>query len=365
MKLIVQIPCLNEELTLEATVNDIPRQIEGIDSVEILVIDDGSTDRTADVARAAGVDHVLSFTRNRGLGFAMQAGFDRCIALGADIIVNTDGDNQYFGGDIARLVRPIIDGRADMVIGDRQTDSIAHFSPTKRALQSLGSRVISRLAMVDVPDVASGFRAYTRETAMRLANHADFDHTVEHTIEAGHKKLAVVSVPIRTNPKARESRLFGSVGEFVAKSGLISLRTYARYQALRIFSLFGVASISIGIALGIRFLYYFLFTNEGELHIQSVILAAILLLAGFQMVLTGVVADLIATNRTLLENTLGRVRNMELARHGEQEERALHSARTSRESNSRVLDSRLPDSRLPDSRLPDSRLSDTREPDAP
>ena len=312
MKLIVQIPCLNEEDTLPATLADIPRVIDGIEAVEILIIDDGSTDRTVEVARAAGVDHILSFTRNRGLGYAIQAGFDQCIKLGADIIVNTDGDNQYFGGDIPVLVGPILDGTADLVIGDRQTDSIDHFSPIKRTLQSLGSRVISRLAMVEVPDVASGFRAYSRETAMRLAHHADFDHTVEHTIEAGHKKLAVISVPIRTNPKARESRLFGSVGEFVAKSGLISLRTYAQYRALRIFSLFGLASIAVGVALGIRFLYYFLFTAEGELHIQSVILAAILLLAGIQMVLTGVVADLIATNRTLLENTLGRVRHLEL-----------------------------------------------------
>lgn len=330
MKLIVQIPCLNEEQTLPATIADIPRAIEGIDTVEILVIDDGSTDRTVEVAKAAGVDHVLSFTRNRGLGFAMQAGFDRCIALGADIIVNTDGDNQYFGGDIPALVRPILDGKADLVIGDRQTDSIAHFSPTKRALQTFGSRVISRLARVDVPDVASGFRAYSRDTAMRLAHHADFDHTVEHTIEAGHKKLAVVSVPIRTNPKARESRLFGSLGEFVVKSGLISLRTYAQYRALRIFSLFGMASITVGIALGIRFVYYLLFTDEGDLHIQSVILAAILLLAGFQMVLTGVVADLIATNRALLENTLGRVREMELARDGDPEARAAHGVPDSR-----------------------------------
>lgn len=314
MKLIVQIPCLNEERTLPGTIADIPRVIDGIDTVEILVIDDGSTDRTVEVARDAGADHVLSFKRNRGLGYAMQAGFDRCLALGADIIVNTDGDNQYFGGDIPALVRPIVDGVADLVIGDRQTDSIAHFSPAKRTLQALGSRVISRLATVDVPDVASGFRAYSRETAMRLAHHADFDHTVEHTIEAGQKKLAVVSVPIRTNPKARESRLFANVGEFVVKSGLISLRTYAQYRALRIFSMFGVASIAVGVALGVRFLYFFFFTDEGELHVQSVILAAILLLAGFQMVLTGVVADLIATNRTLLEDALGRVRRLESAR---------------------------------------------------
>ena len=312
MKLVVQIPCLNEEDTLPATIHDIPREIPGIDKVEIVVIDDGSTDRTAALARELGVDHVVSFPRNRGLGHAFRAGFDTALRAGADIIVNTDGDNQYHGGDIPDLVAPILAGRADVVIGDRQTEKIPHFSPTKRALQNMGSRVVSRLANLDIPDVASGFRAYSREAALRLGSYTEFDHTVEHAIQAGQSRLAVVIVPIRTNPKARESRLFDNIGEFVVRSGLISLRTYAMYKALKIFTAFGLVSFAGGVALGLRFLYFYLFTDQGDLHIQSVVLAAILLLAGFQMVLTGVVADLIATNRMLLEDTLRRVRRLEL-----------------------------------------------------
>jgi glycosyltransferase involved in cell wall biosynthesis len=310
--LVVQIPCLNEEDTLPATIHDIPREIPGIDKVEIVVIDDGSTDRTAALARELGVDHVVSFPRNRGLGHAFRAGFDTALRAGADIIVNTDGDNQYHGGDIPDLVAPILAGRADVVIGDRQTEKIPHFSPTKRALQNMGSRVVSRLANLDIPDVASGFRAYSREAALRLGSYTEFDHTVEHAIQAGQSRLAVVIVPIRTNPKARESRLFDNIGEFVVRSGLISLRTYAMYKALKIFTAFGLVSFAGGVALGLRFLYFYLFTDQGDLHIQSVVLAAILLLAGFQMVLTGVVADLIATNRMLLEDTLRRVRRLEL-----------------------------------------------------
>ena len=313
MKLIVQIPCLNEEDTLPATVRDIPREIPGIDTVEILVIDDGSTDRTVEVARELGVDHIVRFPRNRGLGHAFKAGFDACLKRGADIIINTDGDNQYYGPDIAKLVEPILQGRAHIVIGDRQTGAIGHFSFVKRFLQTFGSRIISRLATVPVPDVASGFRAYSREAALQLSMFTDFDHTAEHVVQAGHERLAVEIVPIRTNPKTRESRLFKNIGEFVFKSGMISLRTYARYNALRIFSLFGATAFALGLLLGIRFLYIFFFLPEqSALHIQSLILAAILLLAGFQMFLTGIVADLIATNRALLEDVSTRVRRLEL-----------------------------------------------------
>lgn len=312
MKLIVQIPCLNEEATLPATVHDIPRLIPGIDVVEILIIDDGSTDRTVEVARGLGVDHIIRFPRNRGLGYAFRAGFDAALRLGADIIVNTDGDNQYFGGDIPALVQPILEGRAELVIGDRQTGAIAHFSPIKRRLQEFGSQVISRLAGIQVPDVASGFRAYSREAALRLSLSTSFDHTAEHVVQAGHSRMAVVVVPIRTNPKARESRLFGSIGEFVWKSGSIALRTYATYKALKIFTLFGSLAFAVGTLLGLRFVYFYLFTDQGDLHIQSVVLAAILLLAGFQMFLTGIVADLIATNRAIVEDTAARVRTMEL-----------------------------------------------------
>ncbi len=312
MKLIVQIPCLNEEETLPDTVNDIPREVPGIDKVEILVIDDGSTDHTSEVALELGVDHIVKFPKNRGLGHAFKAGFDTCLKRGADIIVNTDGDNQYYGPDIVALVQPIIEKRAHIVIGDRQTDGIGHFSFFKRWLQRLGSRVISRLAHIEVPDVASGFRAYSRDAALHLSMFTDFDHTAEHVVQAGQDRLAVETVSIRTNPKTRESRLFKNPGVFVFKSGMISLRTYARYKALRIFSAFGAVVFAFGTLIGLRFLYFFFFTDEGELHIQSLILAAILLLAGFQMFLTGIVADLIATNRALLEDVSSRVRFMEL-----------------------------------------------------
>ncbi|MDA0335229.1 MAG: glycosyltransferase family 2 protein [bacterium] len=316
MKLIVQIPCLNEEETLPATIADIPREIEGLERVEILIIDDGSTDRTAEVARECGADHIVRFPQNRGLGHAFKAGFDNALRLGADIIINTDGDNQYFGGDIRELVKPILAGRADLVIGDRRTGDIGHFSFLKRTLQTFGSRVISRLGGLDIPDVASGFRAYTRETALKISMFTDFDHTAEHVVQAGQDGWAVVVVPIRTNPKARESRLFSNVGEFVLKSGSISLRTYARYKALKIFAAFGVVTFAVGVALGLRFLYYLLFAGQGDLHIQSVILSAVLLLAGFQMFLTGIVADLIATNRMLLEDSLTRIKKIELAQTG-------------------------------------------------
>ncbi len=312
MKLIVQIPCLNEEGTLPDTLADIPREIDGIDAVEILIIDDGSTDRTAELAREHGVDHIVQFPRNRGLGHAFKAGFDACLKLGADIIINTDGDNQYFGGDIRVLVGPILDGEADIVIGDRQPEGISHFSPIKRFLQRFGSRVVSTLATIQVPDVASGFRAFSREAAMRMTTFTDFDHTVEHAVQAGQQRLAVVSVPIRTNPKARESRLFSNVGKFVVKSASISLRTYARYKALKIFAAFGAVAFLVGVVIGLRFCYFYFVVGEADLYTQSLILAAILLLAGFQMFLTGIIADLIATNRAMLEDALSRVKRMEL-----------------------------------------------------
>ena len=327
MKLIVQIPCLNEADTLPATIGDIPRQIEGIDKVEILVVDDGSTDRTSEVARECGADHVIRFPQNKGLGHAFKAGFDTCLKLGADIIVNTDGDNQYYGGDIATLARPILEGKAEIVIGDRQTGRIGHFSPIKRFLQKFGSRIISRLATIELPDVASGFRAFSREAALQLSTFTGFDHTAEHAVQAGQRRLAVVNVPIRTNPKARESRLFSNIGEFVFRSGLISLRTYTQYKALKVFAACGITAFLLGLLLGLRFLYFFFFTDEGQLHVQSVILAAILLLAGFQMFLTGIVADLIATNRGLLEEALTRIRKVELVQGEEEEEEGAGPSR--------------------------------------
>jgi glycosyltransferase involved in cell wall biosynthesis len=316
VKLMIQIPCLNEEETLPATLQDIPQQIDGIDTIEVVIIDDGCTDRTVEVARENGVQHVLSFAANRGLGHAFAAGIDYCLRSGADIIVNTDGDNQYHGGDIPKLVAPILAGRAELVIGDREPSKVEHFSPVKKVLQSVGSRVISRLAGIEVPDVASGFKAYSREAAMRLAMSTDFDHTVDHVIQAGRKRIPTVSVPIRTNDKLRESRLFSNITQFILRSLQIAVRVYSSYGAMAIFSAAGVTTILLGVALGFRFVYYFIFTDSSDLHVQSLILAAILMLAGFQMLLTGVVADLISSSRGVLEDVSYRLRRMEEPRDG-------------------------------------------------
>jgi glycosyltransferase involved in cell wall biosynthesis len=313
VKLIVQIPCLNEESTLPATIRDIPRRIPGIDQVEILIIDDGCSDRTVTIARDLGVDHILSFMGNRGLGHAFAAGIDRCLMLGADIIVNTDGDNQYFGGDIPTLIQPILEGRADLVIGDREPAKVKQFSWVKRHLQTVGSRVISFLAGIAVPDVASGFRAYSREAAMRLVCSTDFDHTVDHVIQAGKKRIPTVSVPIATNEKLRESRLFSNIGVFIWRSMRIMTRVYSSYGAMRVFTMIGALTMSVGVLIGCRFLYIFFFASEtSEKHVQSLILAAILMLAGFQMILTGIVADLINSSRSIVEDLSYRFRRHEL-----------------------------------------------------
>ncbi len=315
MKLMIQIPCLNEEGTLPATLQDIPREIPGIDVVEVVIIDDGCTDRTIEVAKENGVDHIIKFPGNRGLGHAFAAGMDFCLRHGADIIINTDGDNQYYGGDIPTLVKPILEGRADLVIGDREPDKVEHFSPLKKFLQRTGSRVVSRLANLEVPDVPSGFKAYTREAAMRVAYSTDFDHTVDHVIQAGRKRIVTVSVPIRTNEKLRESRLFSNFWVFVTRSGGIMLRVYSSYRAMKIFSTAGLITFGVGFMIGLRFIWIWLVDNHGELpkdHNQSLILAAILLLAGFQMFLTGIVADLINANRAIAEDMSYRLRRMEL-----------------------------------------------------
>lgn len=315
MKLLIQIPCLNEEATLPATLRDIPRTIPGVDSVEILVIDDGCTDRTVEIARAAGVEHIVSFTGNRGLGYAFAAGVDYSLNVGADIIVNTDGDNQYCGADIPKLIAPILAHRADIVIGDRQCATVAHFSWLKRNLQSLGSRVVSFLAGIEVSDVASGFRAYSREAALRLVNSTSFDHTVDHVIQAGRRRIVTKVVPIRTNEKLRESRLFSSIWTFISRSIGIMVRVYASYRALVIFTLAGMVSLALGALLGVRFLYFFFFVaSESDSHVQSLILAAVLLIAGFQMILTGILADLMNSTRSILEDTNYRIRRLESAK---------------------------------------------------
>ena len=235
MKLIIQIPCLNEEATLPETLADLPREVDGITDVEWLIIDDGSTDATVDVAVANGVDHIVRLTNNRGLAAGFQAGLDACLKLGADVIVNTDADNQYYGADISKLVEPIIDGRADMVIGDRQTDTIEHFSPIKKRLQKLGSWVVRQASETDGPDTTSGFRAYNREAALQMAVVSRFTYTLETIIQAGKLLVAVEDVPIRTNPKTRESRLFPSTWSYVRRNSVSIFRIYAQYEPMRVF----------------------------------------------------------------------------------------------------------------------------------
>ena len=311
MKLIVQIPCYNEEQTLPQTVADIPQQIDGISEIEILIIDDGSSDRTVEVARELGVHHIVRNKKNMGLARTFRRGLDACLRAGADIIVNTDGDNQYAGADIAKLVQPIIEGRADMVIGDRQTASIAHFSRSKKLLQWLGSGIVRRLAGIWVPDTVSGFRAFSREAAIRTNVVSSFSYTIETVIQAGKKDIAVVSVPVTTNTKTRESRLFKSIPSFIERQVSTIVRMYAMYQPLRVFFYLGAILTVLGLLPVFRFLYFYLAGESGG-HVQSLVLGGVLLLMGFMAFLAGLVADLISFNRQLLEMTLERVRRMEL-----------------------------------------------------
>lgn len=310
MKLIVQIPCFNEEAALAATVAEIPRVIPGVARVEILVIDDGSSDRTAEVARAAGVEHVIRHPINRGLARTYQTGIDACLRLGADIIVNTDADGQYAGADIPRLVEPILAGRADLVVGDRQTSTLTHFSPLKRRLQALGSRVIAALSGLDVADAVSGFRALSRQAALQTSILSSFSYTTEQLIQGGKKRLAVVWVPITAHASTRPSRLFKSLPSFIRHSGLTMVRTYAMYQPLRIFWLIGMTLTAAGLVPIGRFLY-FVATGDGAGHIQSLILGAVLTIMGFGTLLFGLIAELVAYNRQLLEIVVEKVRRLE------------------------------------------------------
>ena len=315
VKLIVQIPCYNEERTLPQTVADIPRHIDGVDDVEILIIDDGSTDRTVDVAREIGVDHIIRNKRNIGLARTFRKGLDACLVRGADIIVNTDGDNQYAGADIPKLVQPILEGGADIVIGDRQTSKIPHFSPLKKFLQYLGSGVVRRLAGIWVPDTVSGFRAFSREAAIRINVVSSFSYTIETVIQAGKRQLAVASVPISTNPKTRDSRLFKSIPHFIQNSLGTMVRMYAMYQPLRVFFALGGIIMLVGLLPILRFLIFY-FAGEGDGHIQSLLLGSVFVILGFITLVLGLVADLISFNRQLLELTLERVKRLELDHFG-------------------------------------------------
>jgi glycosyltransferase involved in cell wall biosynthesis len=310
-KLIIQIPCFNEEGYLGETLAALPRSVPGFDEVETLIIDDGSTDATAEVARQAGATYLLRFPVRLGLAQAFSAGLDAALKLGADVIVNTDADNQYRGSDIARLVAPILAGQAEMVIGDRAPHRMAHFGPAKRLLQGVGSWVVRQLSGTTVPDAASGFRAFSRRAALRLNVFTKFTYTLETIIQAGKKHIPIAHVRIQTNAETRPSRLFARISTYLKHSVATLVRMYALYEPLKVFWRVGGLCVLVGTLIGLRFIGEFL-SGEGEGHVQSLILAAVLLIIGFQTMLIGLVADLIGANRSLLEDSLFRLRELEL-----------------------------------------------------
>ncbi len=313
MKLIIQIPCLNEEATLPETIAALPRRIEGIDEVELLVIDDGSTDRTVAVARECGVEHIVRLTNNKGLAAAFQAGLDACLKLGADVVVNTDADNQYSGADVPKLLAPILAGEADMVVGDRRIGTIEHFSGQKKALQRIGSWVVRRLSGTEIADTTSGFRAYNREAALGLLVADNFTYTLESLIQAGKMLVAVDQVEISTNPQTRESRLFASTGGYVRRNALSILRIYARYEPLRVFATASLLVALLALAAWLPFLLDWILNGDSSGHIQSLILGGVLLIAAVQLMALGVIGDLLAGQRVMTQRVFERVRRVELS----------------------------------------------------
>ncbi len=311
MKLIIQIPCFNEAEQLPGTLADLPREVEGFETVEWLIVDDGSTDATIAVARAHGIDHIVRLTNNKGLAAGFQAGLDACLKLGADVVVNTDADNQYYGPDIVKLVRPILQGNADMVVGDREVTNIEHFSPVKKSLQRLGSWVVRQASSTSVPDTTSGFRAYNREAAIQILVVSKFTYTLETIIQAGKHLVAIDHVPIRTNPKTRESRLFPSMWAYVRRNSISIFRIYAQYEPLRVFwslaALIGLVSLGVWI----RFVVAYAEGN-GKGHVQSLILGAVLFIAAVVLWALGVIGDLLAAQRVMTQKTFERVRRIEL-----------------------------------------------------
>lgn len=310
MKLIIQIPCYNEEKTLPVTFRDLPQHLEGIDVIETLIIDDGSQDRTIEIARQLGINHVVHQTRNKGLAHGFKAGIDACLRLGADIIVNTDADNQYCGEDIAKLVAPILAGQADIVVGARPIQAIEHFSKRKKRLQGLGSFVVRLASNTSIPDAPSGFRAYSRQAAMKLNVINEYTYTLETIIQAGQRRDAITSVPIRTNPETRKSRLFKSMFSYISRSSMTIIRAFMMYRPLLFFMSIGLAFFAAGLILGIRYLY-FLFIGEGAGHVQSLILASLFITIGYQTILISLQSDLIAANRKILEDVQIHLKRME------------------------------------------------------
>lgn len=311
MKLIIQIPCLNEAETLEIALNDLPKSIDGIDEIEYLIINDGSTDNTVEVAKNWGVNHIVSFPQNKGLAKGFIAGLDACIRNGADIIVNTDADNQYCGADIEKLIRPILNGEAEIVIGERPIDDTAHFSPLKKKLQHFGSFVVRKASKTDIPDAPSGFRAYSREAALHINVVNNYTYTLETIVQAGRNRMAITSVPVRTNPELRKSRLFHSMFGYVKRSMLTIIRAYMMYRPLVFFTVVGAVPFIAGLGIGVRFLLYF-FQGTGNGHIQSLIFASTLMLLGFMTFIVGLQADVISANRKILEDIQYRIRRMEV-----------------------------------------------------
>jgi glycosyltransferase involved in cell wall biosynthesis len=313
MKLIIQIPCYNEASTIPSTLKLLPRRIPGVDTVEVLIIDDGSKDATVDAALAAGADHILRLPNHMGLARAYAAGLDAALRLGADVIINTDADNQYEAADIPCLIAPIIRGEAELVVGDRGVATLAFFSPLKRRLQTFGSRVVSQASGIPIADATSGFRAMTRDVALRTMVLSDYSYTLETLIQAGNRKTAVSYVPVRTNPPQRPSRLMRGISDYVKNSSITIIRAYAMYRPLRVFVAIGSIMLLIGVALGFRYLLLRFLYQAGTGNIQSLILAAVLMIVGFQTMMIGLVADLIAFNRKIMEEILYRVRKMEVS----------------------------------------------------